>query len=155
MIQKNIPAVSVDTLKDRYKLSRFVNGDHLLQSAGSSGIVRPPVVVADGDRYIAVTGHNRISAAVKLGLDEITVQVHDSIEAETIINEIVLKSYHREIGPSGRIKGILLLEKEFSMDRETLYSLARDRMGVPEWVLQDPSFIRAFESPAGGNEALF
>nr|WP_274635556.1 ParB N-terminal domain-containing protein [Microbacterium bovistercoris] len=46
--------------------------EELIASVRQHGIIQPPVVKAAGDRYVIVTGHRRVGAAIAAGLPQIT-----------------------------------------------------------------------------------
>jgi ParB-like chromosome segregation protein Spo0J len=144
MKQTDIPMELVVAADDSFRISRRLSDSQLALSIKRSGIIRPPHVLFRKGHYIPVTGHNRIAAAVELGFREIAAFVHQDDAGKALADEALLKSYHREIGPSGKIKVVSLLRDVFGYDAETLLRLGRDGLAMPEWAVTDDSFLASF-----------
>ena len=108
---------------------RHPSGD-LIDSIREIGLLRPPLVKADGDRYVIISGFARIAACRQLGWSSITAGVMDaSTTAEQCaIVAVADKTAHRVLNLVEQAHAVNLLSKAFSAKRA--FNAAARRAGL-------------------------
>ena len=127
----------IDLENRYYKLSRNLTDEKLKRSISACGIIEPPVLLERNNRYIIITGHNRISAAAGLGIQSIDSTVIKQLDYDILANCAVIKCYRNEIGPVGRARLIIIIRKDFNPEKESMLKLARD-IELPAEFINDP-----------------
>ena len=115
----------IDLENRYYKLSRNIINEKLERSISACGIIEPPLLLEKKNRYVIITGHNRINTAKQLGIKSIDSAVIKKLKYETLVNSSLLKYYRGEIGPAGRARLIIIIRKEFNPDTESMLRLAK------------------------------
>jgi hypothetical protein len=90
-------------------LSRISSDPELLESIKKNGVIDPPILLEVKDRFIAVTGHKRISACRTLGHQAIAAVIWKKFDFQEYFKEAVRKTYRRSAGLIGRIRGFMIL----------------------------------------------
>lgn len=93
--------------------------DHFVKSIKVNGIIQPPVVYPDPDQPGALrvfTGHRRLAAALRLGLDTITVIVRDApVDDERIVEQLVENIHRDALTPSEQASAYQQLALDFGL----------------------------------------
>jgi len=92
----------------------------LADSIRARGIIVPPIVVADGNRYVLVDGHRRIAAAKLAKLTEIPVNVAEDWTEATMLEDAMAANIQRKDMTAGdTARGVQLL-MTLGVDHQTV-----------------------------------
>lgn len=88
----------------RFRISRPGPSPKLCESVARFGVLEPPVLVSDGERFIPMTGHNRLEAAKRAGLESVRCLVCAAPEYEAFVSRAALRTFRGELGVIGRVR---------------------------------------------------
>jgi ParB/RepB/Spo0J family partition protein len=92
--------------------------EELADSIAARGIIVPPIVVADGDRYIIVDGHRRVAAARLAKLTEIPVNVAEDWTEASMLEDAMAANMQRDAMTALDVSQGLQLLLTLGVDRE-------------------------------------
>lgn len=131
----SISILDIDINNTTYKISKPHIQESLVQSIRKFGILQLPNLIRAGEKFIVLSGHNRLSVVKNLGYKTQTCIVHDAFNAETFFRRALLKIYHGEIGPISKIKLISIL-KQYSSDLDiNVNEFALKSLSIPEYII--------------------
>ena len=136
---RNIMLEEIDFTDLTYKITRNVVADKLFQSVTRHGILSPPILLKNDNNFIIICGHNRLSMALRCGLQSCFCQIIDNLHLNMLLHCSLKKNYHGEIGPVGKIKLIRILTLINSEKADEINRIARHDLGVPEFIFSDPA----------------
>lgn len=141
-------ALSELCLNDKYIISKNSVSPQLVSSIKKYGVIRPSVVCRTPDGLLLLTGRNRFLASKECGLAQIPVSICSEPSWDIIKSEAVFKYFHKELGPSGKIKVLFIMTNIFGMTPDEAFAFGRE-IGVGESFGKREADIRRFmELPA-------
>ena len=97
---ENIPIIKIEVGPHR---QRSGQEDEQLQELTASirrvGVLVPVIVIADGDHYILLAGHRRITASKAAGLAEVPAIIRESDQAEAAEVSFAENFFRRDLSP--------------------------------------------------------
>ena len=79
---QNIPISAIDFKNKAYTFRHSFNVDDLEESIKYEGLLYPPILVKESDRFVVVAGYRRLLACQKLGKEEVSCVVHEQNDLE-------------------------------------------------------------------------
>jgi hypothetical protein len=113
-----------------YKISKNKLSVELIDSVKNFGIFEMPILHVSNKQYIVVFGHNRISAAIKCGMEEINCKIIDSVTKEDYIAYASHKNYLKLLGVGGKVKLIFLMRDHFNIHKNEALKTASDFFSI-------------------------
>ncbi len=138
---KKIKIALIDHKDSYFQITKKLNEDKMINSIKAVGLLEPPVLLGVKDKYIIVSGFNRINAIKKLGGNYVDALTVDRVERGHYIKYNLLKILRGEIGPVGKIKFILILKNYFSMSCKEIEEIIRESAIIPEMIFSDGSVM--------------
>ncbi|HOO72418.1 MAG TPA: hypothetical protein PK926_11710 [Spirochaetota bacterium] len=132
MGRKKISLETIDLSDETYRISRPARDDRLMLSIRQNGIIDHPELLEIPGGHIILKGHNRVKCACDLGWDSIEATVTDSFNRDDFLKHALLKEYHRAIGPAGKARLYLVLQKHHPGPARDLMQLCRKGFSIPE-----------------------
>lgn len=127
---RSVPIAQIDTKDATYCITSRYPSNDLVGSIRQIGLLRPPLLKADGDRYVIISGFSRIAACRQLGWSSITVGLMDaSTTAEQCaIVAVADKTAHRALNLVEQAHAVNLLARVF--DEKSAFNAAVRRAGL-------------------------
>ncbi len=147
--QTSIPLEEINFDDTSYKITKPHISEQLIQSIKKHGIVEPPVLIRQNNRFIILSGHNRLSAAKALGRNRQACRILEAFEPELFFDAGIKKLYHNEIGPIGKIRFYQILkpyESDLSIRNSNLFDFAVKELGIHAHILSSDELISRISS---------
>ncbi len=142
----------IDLTNKRYRISFFEDSDikFLAQSIKEAGLICPPMVIQSGNKYIIVSGFNRIKAFIYNHEDTISVYKikPDVSEYQCLVKSITALSFKRQLSQAELIISIKYLGKFLDKKQIADKSAAIFNMELNVRFIKDLSDIAALPEPA-------
>jgi hypothetical protein len=147
---------SIDLSDERYRVSKSRPSDALYSSIAQHGVIDPPVLLRTPDKNIIVFGHNRLRVCAETAAARCGCIVVDDILPGWFIEYALLKNYHGEISPYGKIRLSMILGGMTGLPRDEALEILRTGFGVPQEYAAEPLRAHAVLSsaPAGLRDYL-
>ena len=142
----------IDLSDQRYKISFAHDCDvkFLAQSIKETGLIYPPIVIQSDDKYIIVSGFNRINACILNQED--TISVHkinsDASEYQCFVKAITALAFKRQLSQAELIISIKYLDKLLDTKQIADKSAAIFNMTFNVRFIKDLSDIATLPEPA-------
>lgn len=105
--------------------------EEFLESIRTSGVIEPPVVTPVDDKYLIVSGHQRIRACKELGINEVNCEVKGYVgETDKIIKDLI----ETNVRQRGTIAGSDLKMGRIIKELERIYGIKNggDKRALPQ-----------------------
>ncbi len=116
----------IDPNDTTYRITGSKPVDDLVQSIRDVGLLRPPLLKADGQRHVIVSGFKRIAACRRLGWPCITAGLLDTAisAAHCAIIAVADQTAHRKLNLVEQAQAVNLLARVFEK-KDALFAAAR------------------------------
>jgi ParB family chromosome partitioning protein len=123
---RSVPLIQIDSKDATYCISGRQPTRDLIRSIKEIGLLRPPFLKADGDRYVIISGFARIAACRQLGWSSITAGLLDGATSNDhcAIVAVADKTAHRALNLVEQAYAVNLLATAVK-DQVTLIDVAR------------------------------
>lgn len=140
-LQSLIPFEEIDFDDTTYKISKPHVSEQLTQSIKKYGVIEQPILVSENNRFIILSGHNRLSAAKALGKNRQMCIILESFNLNVFLQIALKKLYHSEIGPLGKIKLYRILKNHEPVTITDSADFAIKELGIPEYILSSEDIV--------------
>ncbi len=131
-----------------YKISKPHISAQLIHSIKKYGVLEEPVLIRENNRFLILSGHNRLSVMKDLGENRQQCIILESFNPHLFFQIALKKLYHAEIGPLGKIKLCRIIKKYESDLSIRFTDFAIQELGVPESILySEERMIKALSFP--------
>ncbi|MCY4486076.1 MAG: ParB/RepB/Spo0J family partition protein [Deltaproteobacteria bacterium] len=135
--------------------------DELARSIEDSGILQPLVVRTSSNGYELIAGERRLRAAQRLGLPEVPVIIHETVDPNTLLLALIENLQREDLNPIEEAAAFAELQEQFNLTQEQVAGkVGRSRSAVANSLrlLSLPDDIKQHvargELPAGQARAL-
>ncbi len=108
-----------------------------------------PVLIQKNNRFIILSGHNRLSVANALGNNRQLCRILETFDPMFFSQLAIKKLYHNEIGPIGKIRFYQILkpyESDLTIQNSNLFDFAVKELGIPAHFLSSDELITRISS---------
>ncbi|PKL37630.1 MAG: hypothetical protein CVV44_14895 [Spirochaetae bacterium HGW-Spirochaetae-1] len=139
----------INVSDEYFRISRNAVSDDLLRSVREYGILQSPVLLKTGSGECRIIdGFNRLKAASLAGIDRVEAHVSDRIELQEFIANAVVKSYHNELGPAGKMKVLFVMKDYFNASMTECLHTGTAGLGIPrDFISTSPDIQGVFRLP--------
>ena len=127
----------IDVNDQTFRISRNAADKTLYDSINNNGMLEKPLLVKRGERYTPLNCHNRIKICSELQIKKINALVFSSPDAGLFFDNLVLKLYRNEVGPTGRLKALSIMESQFPEFIDINSGRFRKIIGLPGEYIDD------------------
>ncbi|TAL39115.1 MAG: hypothetical protein EPN93_03290 [Spirochaetes bacterium] len=145
---ESIPLDRIDFSDSRFRIGRIHREDALARSVEMFGILCPPTLLATGNDYVIISGHNRLEAARAVGTHAAECTVCQTISPRIFMKHALLKAYRGALGPAGKLRSVQIA-RSLGADEIELGHTAIRGLGIPDEIYRDHAFISGVRALPG------
>jgi len=133
----------INVSDEYFRISRDAVSDDLLRSVREYGILQPPVLLkTESNEYRIIDGFNRLKAASLAGRDRVEAYVSDRIDIQEFIAIAIVKAYHNELGPAGKMKVLFVMKDYFNAPVPDCLHMGTAGLGIPRDFIDNSTDIQ-------------
>ena len=133
---EEIPLSSIILHDIRYKISKPEPAETLKKSISIHGILDPLLLIYCDGYYTIMAGHNRASLLNDANVISVHARVFDSFREDIFLEHGLMKNYHNELGPIGKLK-LFTLTAGCINNSSATRELGTKKLNLPPEILDD------------------
>lgn len=146
---EEISLSSISLHDTKYKISKPEPTEMLKKSVLQYGIIEPLLLMYCNGYYTLLTGHNRAALLKDANVISVPARIIDSFQPDIFLEYGLLKNFHNELGPAGKLKLFDLIEKAISAN-SVIKEHCRTNLSIPPELIRNTDLrntILDFPSP--------
>jgi hypothetical protein len=146
---EDISLSSISLHDTKYKISKPEPTDTLKKSVLQYGVIEPLLLMYCGGYYTLLTGHNRAALLKDANVISVPARIIESFQPDIFLEYGLLKNFHEELGPVGKLKLFDLIEKAINTNA-VIKEQCRSNLSMPPELTCNPDLrnkILDFPSP--------
>jgi len=120
-----------------------------------SGMLEIPYIFKTGSGYSILSCHNRIKILRESGILTLKCFVLEKPDVDIFMKHVSLKVYRNEIGPSGKLKTLFLLNTFFNIDESIIKKFCTKSLNLPFEIIENEEYLKkVMDFPSNLNDYL-